>query len=37
MTELNADLKSELLATGSVDVDESLLVGTSTSSAAKHS
>jgi biotin synthase-related radical SAM superfamily protein len=33
MPELNAELKAELLAIGSVDVDESLLVGTSTSSA----
>lgn len=33
MPELNADLKAELLAIGSVDVDESVLAGTSTSSA----
>jgi biotin synthase-related radical SAM superfamily protein len=33
MTELNAELKAELLAVGSVDVNESLLAGTSTSSA----
>ena len=33
MPELNAELKAELLAIGSVDVDESLLAGTSTSSA----
>ena len=33
MPELNADLKVELLAIGSVDVDESVLAGTSTSSA----
>ncbi len=36
MPKLNAELKAELLATGTVDVDESLLVvlvGTSTSSA----
>jgi biotin synthase-related radical SAM superfamily protein len=33
MPKLNADLKAELLAIGSVDVDESLLAGTSTSSA----
>ena len=33
MPELNADIKAELLAIGSVDVDESLLAGTSTSSA----
>ncbi|MCK4734218.1 MAG: hypothetical protein KAT65_17320, partial [Methanophagales archaeon] len=33
MTELNADLKAELLAIGSVDVDESVLAETSTSSA----
>ena len=31
MPELNADIKAELLAIGSVDVDESLLAGTSTS------
>lgn len=30
MPKLNAELKAELLATGTVDVDESLLVGTST-------
>ena len=33
MPELNADLKAELLVIGSVDVDESLLGETSTSSA----
>jgi len=33
MPELNSELKAELLAIGSVDVDESLLAGTSTSSA----
>ena len=33
MTKMNAEIKAELLATGSVDVDQSLLVGTSTSSA----
>ncbi len=33
MIEMNANLKAELLATGSVDVDKSLLVGTSTSAA----
>ena len=33
MTELIANLKAELIAIGSVDVDESLLVGTTTSSA----
>ena len=32
MPELNADLKAKLLAIGSVDVDESVLAGTSTSS-----
>ena len=32
MPKLNANLKAELLATGSVEVDESLLAGTSTSS-----
>jgi len=33
MPELNSELKAELLAIGSVDADESLLAGTSTSSA----
>ncbi|NQE52081.1 hypothetical protein C5S29_00710, partial [ANME-1 cluster archaeon GoMg3.2] len=33
MPKLNANLKAELLATGSVDVDASLLTGTSTSAA----
>jgi biotin synthase-related radical SAM superfamily protein len=33
MSELNANQKAELIAIGSVDVDESLLAGTSTSSA----
>ncbi|KAF5432025.1 hypothetical protein C5S39_04590 [Candidatus Methanophagaceae archaeon] len=33
MPKLNANLKAELLATGSVDVGASLLTGTSTSSA----
>ena len=33
MPKLNANQKAELLATGSVDTDESLLAGTSTSSA----
>ena len=31
MPKLNANQKAELLATGSVDVDESLLAGTATS------
>jgi len=33
MSKLNANLKAELLAAGSVDVDESLLAGTATSAA----
>jgi len=33
MPKLNANLKAELLATGSVNVDASLLAGTSTSAA----
>lgn len=33
MPKLNANLKAELLAIGTVNVDESLLTGTSTSSA----
>lgn len=33
MTKLDPELKAELLTIGSVDVDESLLAGTSTSSA----
>jgi len=33
MPKLNANLKAELLATGSVNVDASLLTGTSTSAA----
>ena len=33
MTKMNAEIKAELIATGSVDLDQSLLVGTSTSSA----